>query len=215
MGSRSLLNRPGEQHGLMSSEKSGLPPTPTTTPRMSGSSERPARRLHRSNSEDRNMTSSDSGNADTLKVMSNSLQLAQTRARKAEEVVKEYDVYLDGFIEDAVEWAKMRDPPIRLEVPGEAREATPAASGGMFQVFKGIGKYTGVLQDSAEGFGDVSSLDDEDVSEGAKATIQVEKLLQRTLAGRAASKAGPSGISAASKLSRSGQKSRSEEWTES
>ena len=38
----------------------------------------------------------------------------------------------------------------------------------MFQVFKGIGKYTGVLQDSAEGFGDVSSLDDEDVSEGAK-----------------------------------------------
>ena len=69
----------------MSSEKSGLPPTPTTTPRMSGSSERPARRLHRSNSEDRNMTSSDSGNADTLKVMSNSLQLAQTRARKAQQ----------------------------------------------------------------------------------------------------------------------------------
>ena len=31
------------------------------------------------------MTSSDSGNADTLKVMSNSLQLAQTRARKAQQ----------------------------------------------------------------------------------------------------------------------------------
>jgi len=36
-------------------------------------------------------------------------------------------------------------------------------------VFKGIGKYTGVLQDSAEGFTEVDILDDEDIGEGAKA----------------------------------------------
>jgi len=107
--------------------------------------------MYRSNSQDNGLTSSDSGNADPLKVMSNSLQLAQTRARKvhfaliqrvansvcqlihnfawvqAEEVVKEYDMYLDGFIEDAVEWARAREPPIRVEIHGELpKEPTQA-----------------------------------------------------------------------------------------
>jgi len=56
---------------------------------------------------------------------------------------------------------------------------------------------------------------DMEPADRARVVLELEKFLQRTLCFRAANRAGPSGVSAASKLARSSVRSRSsEEWTE-
>lgn len=187
---------------------------------MSGSAGRPRRHSSgrtlekRSTSEDALTISRQASGDDLRSPVEQALGLAQTRARKAEEALREYDQCIEAAIEEAVEWAAEESQLIdggEASADGRTAWETLASTGRSMGLLTFIGGGAESSTHSAEEEKEALAASLK-AAPRAQVVAELEKFLQRTLCWRAASRSGTAGVKSADKLSRSSSLSRSPDW---